>query len=281
MRVLKKFSAYPYMFWSVIFVILPIVAVFIYSLTCIDGNGEIYFSFSNFADFFTNPIYINVLLRSIRVALQGTIICLALGYPVAMIIASMKPKNRNLGIMLFILPMWMNFLIRTYAMMVILGEKGWLNQLLYLLNLPLQNILFTERAIVVGMVYNFLPFMVLPIYTSLIKMDRGLLEAASDLGANRYTSFVKVVLPLTIPGIISGVTMVFMPAVSTFVISDLLGGSKIMLVGNLIQQQFLYAYNWYLGSTMSIIVMVMILVLMAVLNKASPKEEDKGGVSIS
>lgn len=277
---LKKVSAYPYIAWSLLFIIVPILAVSYYSLSSLSDGGQVYFTVENFIKFFSNPIYIGVLLKSLKIALYATLICLLLGYPMAMILVSMKPRNRNLAIMLFVLPMWMNFLIRTYAMMAILSDNGWLNVILEIFNLPVQSILYTEAAILLGMVYNFLPFMVLPIYTSLIKMDKGLIEASNDLGGNEYYTFAKVTVPLSIPGVISGITMVFMPAVSTFVISDLLGGGKIMLIGNLIHQQFLLVFNWYFGSAISIILMIIILVLMTILNKYSSEEEERGGLSI-
>lgn len=265
-RVIKKLTSGPYLIWMLIFILLPVILIAYYSLT-VDGV----FSFANFERAF-DPLYLKVLLRSFYLALKATLICLVLGYPMAMILANMTPKKRTLAVMLFVVPMWMNFLLRTYAWMTILGKNGVINSLLKFLGIGAQELLFSEGAVLVGMVYNFLPFMVLPIYTVLTKMDKSVIEAAQDLGGNKYTVFSKVVFPLSMPGVISGVSMVFMPSVSTFVISNLLYGGQYMLVGNLIEQQFMQTLDRNFGSAISMILMFIILITMTIMNRASGTE---------
>ncbi len=218
------------------------------------------------------PIYVNALLRSLLYAGIATVICLLLAYPLALILSA-DNSSSNTMIFIFILPMWMNFLLRTYAWLSILETKsGVLNVLLRFLNLPEQHIINTPAAIVLGMVYNFLPFMVLPIYNSLIKIDPFVIEAAGDLGANSMETFIRVIFPLSIPGVMSGISMVFLPAVTTFVIPNLLGGGKINLIGNIIEQQFLQSYNWYFGASLSIMLMMVILLTMTILSKFDDNE---------
>jgi spermidine/putrescine transport system permease protein len=221
-------------------------------------------------------IYLKVIMKSFRLAFISTVLCLLLGYPVAVIISKADIKYRNLLLLFFLLPIWMNFLLRTYAWMAILSPNGFLNNVLGLLGLPKLAIMPGQTAVVLGMIYNFLPFMVLPIYTVLSKIDKSVLEAAMDLGANRTVTFIRVILPLSVPGIISGITMVFMPAVSTFVISRLLGGGKELLVGNLIEQQFTVQRDWHFGSALSIILMIMILISMAIMSKVDKDKEQEG-----
>jgi len=214
---------------------------------------------------------------SIWIALLSTVACLVLGYPLAMILSTVKIKLRNFMLILFILPMWMNFLIRTYALMAILEDNGTINSMLKFIGLPTIRILGTDWAIIIGMVYNFLPFMVFPIYTIMLKIDKGIIEAAQDLGANSLTVFSKVILPLSIPGIISGVMMVFMPAVTTFIIPQLLN-NKSWTIGTLIEMQFKGdAYNPNLGSAISLILMVLIVIGMSILNKFD-HEHEAGGI---
>lgn len=260
-----SFAAYPYVLWSAIFIVVPLLLIVFFSFTN-SIDGKLVFSFENFKRLF-EPIYFTVFIRSIWLAILSTISCLILGYPIAYIISKLPIKRRNILILLFILPMWMNFLLRTYAWMAILGIDGLINTLLGYIGLGPVKILYTDGAILLGMVYNFLPFMVIPIYTVLIKIDKNLVNAAYDLGANKAKAFRKVILPLSIPGIISGVTMVFMPAVSNFVIPSLLGGGKYMLVGNLIEQQFTTIGNWNFGSALSIFMMILILISMAFMSK--------------
>jgi len=269
-----KYFAYPYIVWMIIFIVFPCVLVFLYSITTKNSNGltTIQFTPENFKKFF-NPLYINILWDSMFLAAVSTAICLLMGYPAAYIISKADLSRRNTLLFLCILPMWMNMLLRTYAWMTILGNNGIINNIFSFLGLPRVNMLYTRGATIMGMVYNFLPFMVLPIYTALSKMDTGILEAADDLGANRYVKFRKVILPLSMPGVISGIVMVFMPAVSTFIIPQLLGGNKNMMIGNLIEKLFILNGDWNFGSAISIVMMVIILISMSIMNKFDVDKE--------
>ncbi len=273
----SKLLAYPYVVWMAIFIVIPLLLVLYYSLTT--GNirepSSLQFSLDNYGKFF-DSLYLNVIGKSFWLALVSTFLCLVLGYPVAYIIAKANVKHRSMLLMFFLVPIWMNFLLRTYAWMAILSPNGFLNKLLEMIGLKPLAIMPGQTAVILGMVYNFLPFMVLPIYTVLSKIDKNVLEAANDLGANALITFIKVILPLTIPGIVSGITMVFMPAVSTFVISKLLGGGKELLIGNLIEQQFTVQRDWHFGSALSIILMIMILISMAVMSKVDTENEQGG-----
>ena len=270
----KNIASFPFIVWVVLFTVIPLLLVLLFSFTegDIQNLKEMRFTLENFKRFL-QPNYLNVLGRSAGLALISTVICFILGYPMAMILSSMDIKKRNFWVLLFIVPMWMNFLLRTYAWMTLLGKQGIINSILEYLRLPTLNLLYNNGAVILGMVYNFLPFMVLPIYTVLSKIDKSIIEAAEDLGSNRITVFRKVVFPLSIPGVVSGITMVFMPAVSTFVISRLLGGNRYMLIGNLIEQQFLTVYDWHFGSAISIIMMIMILIAMAFTEKFDKDKE--------
>lgn len=273
---MKRWSAAPYILWSAIFVVIPLFLVLFFSLVSHEG-GTYRITFEYFSRFM-EPIYLSVFFRSLKLAVLSTLLCILIGYPAAMLLAKSEPRIRNTLVLLFILPMWMNFLLRTYAWMAILGKNGFINNLLEVLHLPAMNLLYNESAVLLGMVYNFLPFMVLPIYTVLIKMDTAVLEAAEDLGADGWTKFLRVIFPLSMPGVLSGITMVFMPAVSTFVISSLLGGGQYMLIGNLVEQQFLVVGDWQFGSAISMVMMVMILLSMWVLSRYEGQEE--GGTSL-
>lgn len=274
----KSLLATPYILWTVLFTIVPLFIIFIFSINSSSNIGEISFNFttSKYKQFF-EPIYIDVFFRSIKLSLYSTIACLIVGYPVAYIIANRGVKIRNFLILFIILPQWTNFLLRTYAWMSILKDNGPINSFLMNIGLikePL-SLLYTDGAVLMGMVYNFLPYMILPIYTVILKIDKSYIEAAKDLGADNIKTFRKIILPLSMPGVVSGIIMVFMPAISTFVISDLLGGGHSMLMGNLIQNQFLAARNWQFGSAISMILILIILITMLFLNKYS--ESDKGG----
>lgn len=260
----KQSLAFPYIAWTVLFSIVPLIIIFVYSFCERTPYGDIVFKFTtaNYVKFF-QPIYLKVLWRSISLAVTSTVACLLIGYPMAWIIARAGEKARNFMVMLFVLPLWTNFLLRTYAWMGLLRENGLFNQVLMgigIINEPLK-LLYTEGAVLVGMVYNFLPFMVLPIYSVLVKMDQAHIDAANDLGADPRQTFLKVILPLSFPGIVSGIIMVFMPALSTFIISDLLGGGQTMMLGNLIQNQFLSARNWQFGSAISSVMIIMVLIM--------------------
>lgn len=271
----KKCISYPYIIWMILFIIVPLVLVLGYSLTIRTEDG-LSFTLEHYKRFM-EPIYLNVFLRSVYLALICTLLCLVLGYPMAMILNGKDLKRRNVLILLFVIPMWMNFLLRTYAWMTLLERRGLINTFLNLLGLPSMNLLYNNSAVVLGMIYNFLPFMVLPIYSVLNKIDRSVIEAAEDLGANAFTVFRKIIFPLSLPGVISGITMVFMPAVTTFVISRLLGGGQFTLIGNLIEQQFLFVGDWHFGSAISMIMMVIILLSMGIMSKYD-KEREGGGL---
>lgn len=271
----KSILAYPYIIWSALFIAVPLILVLVFSFT-VENGDKLIFSLENYKRLI-NPIYLKVFLRSIVLAGSSTIICLLVGYPVAYIISKAHISKRNTLILLFILPMWMNFLLRTYAWVAILGKNGILNSFLGLFGIEPVTLLYTNFAILLGMVYNFLPFMVLPIYTSLSKMDNDLINAARDLGANSFQVFTKVIFPLSVPGVISGITMVFMPAVTTFAISRLLGGGKFMLLGDLIEQQFTVVGDWNFGSAISIFMMIVILISMAVMSRFEDDSDKEGG----
>lgn len=269
----KGWISYPYIIWMLIFIVVPLILVLYYSLT-IQKDGSVVFSLDNYVKVM-QPIYLKVLWRSVLLAVISTVICLLLGYPAAMILSSRDLSRKSTLVMLFVIPMWMNFLLRTYAWMTLLEKKGIINTFLGALGLPQLNMLYTDGAVILGMVYNFLPFMVLPIFSVLSKIDRSLIEAAEDLGSNSLTVFLKVTFPLSIPGVVSGITMVFMPAVTTFIISKLLGGSQYTLIGNLIEDQFMRVYDWNFGSALSIIMMLLILISMGIMSKYD--KEDTGG----
>ena len=266
--------AYPYVVWMLIFILAPMLMIAYYAFTS-DGA----FTLANLTGALTNGMYMQVLLRSVWIAFKATAICLLLGYPIAYLLSKMKKSTASLLSVLFIVPMWMNFLLRTYAWQVLLSPSGVLNTLLSALGLPAQQFLYTESAIMLGTVYNFLPFMILPIYTVLSKMDQSQIEAAHDLGANGLTTFFKVVLPLSMPGVISGITMVFIPAITTFAISRLLGGGKFMLYGDLIENQFitLGMDAWGSGSALSFILLVLVLISMAIMRRAEREAGEEGG----
>lgn len=257
--------AAPYVVWSSLFIVIPLLIVVFFGFTIKSGDTY-HFSLENFQRLM-DPKYLKVFGRSILLAVEATLGCLILGYPVAYLISKMREGKRNILIMLFIIPMWMNFLLRTYAWLPILGKNGLINSLLVTLGFARANLLYNDFAVLLGMIYNFLPFMILPIYTVLIKMDTDLINAASDLGASRKEIFTKIIFPLSMPGIISGITMVFMPAVSTFVISRILGGGQYMLLGNLIETQYTSMDDWNFGSAIAIFMMIIILISMAFMNK--------------
>ena len=267
--------ASPYIVWSTLFIVIPLIIIVFFSFTQETASGYS-FTLENFKRVL-NSQYVSVFRRSLVLAFQSTVLCLILGYPVAYLISKMKSNKRNILIMLFIVPMWMNFLLRTYAWLPILGKNSVINNFLSAIGLNTINILYTDAAVLLGMVYNFLPFMILPIYTVLIKMDNSLIDAAADLGANKRQIFTRIIFPLSMPGVITGITMVFMPAVSTFVISRLLGGGQYMLLGNLIETQFTTMGDWNFGSALAIFMMIIILISMAIMNKFEGTESMEGG----
>ena len=258
----KKLLAGPYLLWMAGFIIIPLALIVYYGVT--DKSGA--FTLANIMSMAT-PEHRKALWLSLELSFTSTVICLILAYPLAMIL-----RNRGMGqgsfiVFIFILPMWMNFLLRTLAWQTLLEKNGVINGILTALHLPRQNLINTPSAIVLGMVYNFLPFMVLPIYNVLCKIEDNTINAARDLGANFFQTLIWIWLPLSVPGIISGITMVFVPALTTFVISNLLGGSKILLIGNVIEQEFTKSSNWNLGSGLSLVLMLFILLSMALIAK--------------
>jgi len=266
-----KYFSIPYIVWMGIFVVAPIVFVVIYAFTTTDGQPTL----QNFA---AMGRFTSVFIRSFWLAFISTVICILIGYPVAYILSREGLRVQRLMIMLIVLPMWMNFLLRTYAWMSILENTGLLNRFLQFLGLPALNIINTPSAVVIGMVYNFLPFMILPIYSVIVKIDRSLYEAAQDLGANTLSVFRKVVFPMSLPGVLSGIMMVFVPAVSTFVITQLLGGGMVMMLGDLIEMQFLgTAYNPQLGSAIALVMMLIVIVFMYFVNRFGAGEEKAVG----
>ena len=258
----KRLLAGPYLFWSVSFVVIPLLVIVYYAFTSDEGS----FTFSNLAQI-TTPENLKALGMSILLSFLSTAICLILAYPLAMILSQKQVNQTSFIVLVFILPMWMNFLLRTLAWQTLLEKNGVINNILHFLHLPEQSLINTPGAIVLGMVYNFLPFMILPIYNVLAKIDDNTINAAKDLGANTLQTLFFIWLPLSLPGIISGITMVFVPSLTTFVISDLLGGSKILLIGNVIEQEFTKGNNWHLGSGLSLVLMVFILISMAMIAK--------------
>ncbi len=258
----KKLLSFPYLLWMLGFTIIPLGLIVYFGLT--DKTGA--FTLANVLAIATAE-HAKALWLSLGLSLLATLFCLLFAYPLAMILRSKVVSGSAFIVFIFILPMWMNFLLRTLAWQTLLEKSGVINGLLAALRLPPQGLINTPAAIILGMVYNFLPFMVLPIYNVLVKIDDNTINAARDLGANTFQTFWYVMLPLSIPGIISGITMVFVPALTTFVISNLLGGSKILLIGNVIEQEFTKGNNWNLGSGISLVMMIFILISMALIAK--------------
>lgn len=267
----SKLLSAPYTIWMTVFIVLPMLLVGYFAFT--DKSGS--FTLENILSV---GQYSNVFLRSIWLGAVATAVSLVLGYPLAYIIAKMNARRQNVMVMLVMLPMWMNFLLRTYAWMTLLEDNGLINSALTAMGLPRVHMINTAGAVVLGMVYNYIPYMILPLYSVLTKIDKSVIEAAQDLGANSREVFLKVVVPLSMPGVISGVTMVFVPAVSTFIISKMLGGGGNLLIGDLIDMQFLgSAYNPNLGSAVSLVLMVIILICMGIMNQFDDGEAVEGG----
>ncbi|MBR6624489.1 MAG: ABC transporter permease [Ruminococcus sp.] len=263
---LKYFSA-PYLVWMVVFILVPLVMIGYFAFTTDGGD----FTIQNVSDV---GQYANIFVRSIWLSLIATVICLVIAYPVAFILSRMDKHKQGTMLMIVMLPMWMNFLLRTYAWMTLLGNNGIINNILGAVGLGPFQMINTSGAVVLGMVYNYLPFMILPLYSVMVKIDKSLLEAASDLGCSSASTLFRVVVPLSMPGITSGITMVFVPAISTFIISRMLGGGSNLLIGDLIEMQFLgNAYNPHLGAAISLVLMVIILVIMTVMNQFDPDDQ--------
>lgn len=258
----KKLLSGPYIMWMIGFILIPLALIVYYGLT--DRSGA--FTLSNVLSV-TSAEHAKALWLSLGLSFISTVLCLILAYPLAMVLRSRGMGQGSFIVFIFILPMWMNFLLRTLAWQTLLEKNGVINGVLTALHLPNQNLINTSGAIILGMVYNFLPFMVLPIYNVLMKIDDNVINAARDLGANTVQILFRILFPLSIPGIVSGITMVFVPALTTFVISNLLGGSKILLIGNVIEQEFTRGSNWNLGSGLSLVLMIFILISMALIAK--------------
>ena len=267
---MKRFSqlVIPYIAWAVMMLILPMGLIALYSFTK-QGNTIVSFTFTleHYAKFFTDPDFLIVLWRSLLIAFKTTVICLLLGYPVAFFISRSSEKLQNILVLAITIPMWINMLVRTYAWIGLLSEGGLIQRLLGFFGIAQGELLYTEGAVLLGMVYNFLPFMVLQINTSLCKMDHSLLEASADLGANARQTFIRVTLPMSLPGVINGITLVFLPAVSSFFIPKLLGGGQYFLIGNLIENQFITVGEWNFGSAISMIMAAVMMLLMMLVRK--------------
>lgn len=269
----KKLVDKPYILWSVLFIIAPLIMVVYYAFT--DSTGA--FSLDSIKAI---PEYTSTILLSILYGIAATAICLVIAYPFAYFLSKLKFSTQSIMVLLVMLPMWMNFLIRTYSWMTILGDTGIINTVLNALGLGSLKLINTGGAVILGMVYNFLPYMILPIYSVLSKMDSSLIEAAQDLGSNRFQIIKKVIMPLSLPGVLSGITMVFVPCVSTFYITQKLGGGQIVLIGDIIETQFQSANNYHLGASLSLVLMVLILLCLGVMNYLGADSESEGGVVI-
>ncbi|MGI6326821.1 MAG: ABC transporter permease [Saccharofermentanales bacterium] len=293
--------AYPYVLWMAVFTVAPLMLVAFYALTAYDADGRLFFTLQGFRNVFATdntvafnlfgladllgfnlqvPIYINVLAKSLEIALISTVVCLLIGYPAAYILAKRSRARRgqsNFWLFLFIMPMWMNALLRTYAWLALLEPMGIVNTFLGYLGIGPFQFIYNDFGIGLGMVYNYLPFMVLPIHSVLVKISPSLIEAAEDLGADSTRTFLRVTFPLSLPGILSGINMVFMPAMTTFLIPDLLGGGRYLLIGNAIERQFMVSRDMTTGSALSILLMIFVLASMRILTKYE-QESSEGGL---
>ncbi len=271
---MKKFAqlAIPYMIWAALMLVLPMALIALYSFME-HGNSIISFSFTleHYVKFFTDPDFLIILWRSLVIAVKTTVICLLIGYPVAYFIARSSERVQNILVLCITMPTWINMLVRTYAWIGLLSEGGLVQQVLGIFGMGDKDLLYTEGAVLLGMVYNFVPFMILQINTSLCKMDHSLLEASADLGASPAKTFMRVTLPLSLPGVINGITLVFLPAISSFFIPKLLGGGQYFLIGNLIENQFITVGEWNFGSAISMIMAVMMMVLMMAVKRVEDR----------
>lgn len=264
----RQFLSGPYILWIIGFIVLPILMICYYGITDPSGN----FTLENiFA--IAEPIHMKALFLSLELALICTMICLILAYPLAMILNGMHLKHQSFVVFIFVLPMWMNFMLRILAWQLLLSNNGILNTIFQAIGLPKLSLLNTPSAVVFGMVYDFLPFMILPIYNAMGKIENDIIDAARDLGCSRFQVFIKIIFPLTISGVLSGIIMVFVPALTSFVISDLLGGGKVLLIGNVIEQEFMQNMNWNMGSGLSIVLMVFVVASMAFMNSHNKEGE--------
>ncbi|MBO7310040.1 MAG: ABC transporter permease [Clostridia bacterium] len=268
---LQRYAAAPHIVWSVLFIIVPLIFVAYYAFTDV-STGE--FTFANIATFFTKD-YLLIFGKSVKLAVIATVICLLLGYPIAYFMTTCKPKTQRILMILIMLPMWMNFLIRTYALMTLLQDTGIINTFLNSMGIDTIHIIGTEGAVVIGMVYDYLPYMILPIYSVMSKMDKSYVEAASDLGCNGFGVLRKVIFPLSLSGVISGITMVFVPSISTFYISQKLGGVDTLLIGDVIEQHYTAA-NYNMTASLSFVLMMILIVGLAIVNHYTDSDEGGG-----
>lgn len=275
---MKRFSqlAFPYIVWAILMLVMPMALIAMYSVSH-QGNSIVSFTLTleHYAKFFTDPDFLLILWRSLVIALKTTIICLLIGYPVANFIANSNERLQSVLVLAITLPTWINALVRTYAWIGLLSEGGIIQQILSFIGLGNVELLYTEGAVLLGMVYNFIPFMILQINTSLCKMDRSLLEASADLGANKFQTFWRVTFPLSLPGVINGITLVFLPAVSSFFIPKLLGGGQYFLIGNMIENQFITVGEWNFGSAISMIMAIIMMLMMLTVRKV--EKRNNGG----
>ena len=269
----RKLVDKPYIVWSVLFIIAPLIMVFYYAFT--DPTGAF-----SLASIKAIPAYTSTILLSIIYGVIASAVCLIIGYPFAYLLTKTKLSTQSMMVLLVMLPMWMNFLIRTYSWMTILGDSGIINTVLSALGLGSVKLINTGGAVILGMVYNFLPYMILPIYNVISKMDNSLIEAAQDLGSTKAQILRKVIMPLSLPGVISGITMVFVPCVSTFYITQKLGGGQVVLIGDIIETQFQSANNYHLGASLSLVLMVLIILCLGIMNFLGADEDSEGGVII-
>jgi spermidine/putrescine transport system permease protein len=295
-----RWFSYPYVLWMVVFTLAPLLLVAYFAFTAVQPDGSTVFTFLGFEKIVGGdrvpldllglqkvfgitvevPLYLNVFVKSLQIALLSTLACLLFGYPAAYLLARRTATRRggtDLLLLLFVIPMWMNALLRTYAWLALLEPNGIVNTMLSAIGLPRGQFLYNDFGIGLGMVYNYLPFMVLPIYSVLVKVDRSVVEAAEDLGADRTRVFTRVVLPLSMPGVMSGINMVFMPAMTTFLIPNLLGGGRYMLIGNVIERQYMIARDWTTASALSIVLLVFVLASMRMMTRYE-KGNEGGGV---
>lgn len=276
---MKQFRnmVYPYVAWIAVMIVAPMLMIVLYAFTTA-GNDvtTIRFTLDNFARFFSDQVFLDVLWRSLFIAVITTIICVLVGYPIAYAIAQRSEKSNMFWVLVITMPTWINMMVRTYAWVGILQDGGLINSLLGLFGIGPFKMMYTTFAVVLGMVYNFIPFMILQIHTSLTKMDKSYLEAAADLGANKVQSFLQVTLPLSLPGVLSGITLVFLPAVSSFFIPKLLGGGQYVLIGNVIETQFLTSGDWNFGSAISLIMAVIIMISMYITRKVDTDPAARG-----
>ena len=280
MKTFKRLTI-PYIIWMAIMIVVPMLMIVFYAFTK-QGNDvvSLQFTLDHFVKFFTDPDFLRTLWLSLKIAFATTVLCVLIGYPVAYAISQCSPNVRNLLILLVTLPMWINMLVRTYAWIGILADNGLVSSVLHYFGIEPMKLLYTDFSVILGMVYNFIPFMILQIESSLAKMDKSLLEAANDLGANRVQRFLNVTLPLSLPGVVTGITLVFLPSVSSFVIPKLMGGGGYMMIGNIIENQFITVGEWNFGSAISMIMAVIIMISMYVtrrLDKGDDTVRNKRG----